>query len=248
MPPEHPPPEQVPASAAFAPTRWSLVAAAQGRSEPARAALSELCQLYWYPLYAYLRRRGSRENDAQDEVQGFFADLLAREALAAADPARGRFRSFLLASLANHLAHERDRAHALKRGGGARPLSIDWLSAEERFRLEPADSETPERAFERAWAAALLERTLARLEAEFEAKSRGTLFRALRERIGDTSREVPDTPEVRALRMNAQALRVTLHRLRKRYREILREEVAQTVARPEDVEEELRALFAAFSR
>jgi RNA polymerase sigma-70 factor (ECF subfamily) len=241
-------PPPTPQQAGFAPTRWSLIAAAQGRSEPARAALGELCQLYWYPLYAYLRRRGSSEADAQDEVQGFFADLLAREALAAADPARGRFRSFLLASLSNHLSHERDRANALKRGGGARPLSIDWLSAEERFRLEPADADTPERAFERAWAAALLERTLARLEAEFEAKSRGTLFRALRERIGDSSKELPDTPAVRGLKMNEQSLRVTMHRLRKRYREILREEVAQTVARPEDVEEELRALFEVFAR
>jgi RNA polymerase sigma-70 factor (ECF subfamily) len=241
-------PTPTPQQPGFAPTRWSLIAAAQGRSEPARAALGELCQLYWYPLYAYLRRRGSSEADAQDEVQGFFADLLAREALSAADPARGRFRSFLLASLANHLSHERDRANALKRGGGARPLAIDWLSAEERFRLEPADSDTPERAFERAWAAALLERTLARLEAEFEAKSRGTLFRALRERIGDSSKEIPDTPAVRGLAMNEQSLRVTMHRLRKRYREILREEIAQTVARPEDVEDELRALFEVFSR
>jgi RNA polymerase sigma-70 factor (ECF subfamily) len=246
--PEHSNPEHAPANAVFAPTRWSLVAAAQGRSEPARAALGELCQLYWYPLYAYLRRRGSSLNDAQDEVQGFFADLLAREALSAADPARGRFRSFLLASLSNHLAHERERANALKRGGGARALSIDWLSAEERFRLEPADADTPERAFERAWAAALLERTLARLEQEYESKSRGTLFRALRERLGDSSRETPSSPALAALKMNEQALRVTLHRLRKRYREILREEVAQTVARPEDVDEELRALFETFSR
>jgi DNA-directed RNA polymerase specialized sigma24 family protein len=241
-------PGEAQAAGAFAPTRWSLVAAAQGRSEPARAALSELCQLYWYPLYAYLRRRGCSESDAQDQVQGFFADLLEREALSAADPARGRFRSFLLASLANHASHERQRAQALKRGGGVRPLSIDWLSAEERYRLEPADADTPERAFERAWAAALLERTLARLEAEFEAKGRGTLFRALRERIGDANREAPDTPAVRALKMNEQALRVTLHRLRKRYREILREEIAQTVASPADVEEELRALFETFSR
>jgi RNA polymerase sigma-70 factor (ECF subfamily) len=248
VPPERPTPEQARAAGSFAPTRWSLVSAAQGSSAPARAALSELCQLYWYPLYAYLRRRGSNGQDAEDEVQGFFADLLAREALAAADPARGRFRSFLLASLANHLSHERERAGAQKRGGGARPLAIDRLCAEERFRLEPADADTPERAFERAWATALLERTLARLEAEFEAKNRGTLFRALRERIGDSSRELPDTPEVRGLKMNEQALRVTLHRLRKRYREILREEVAQTVARPEDVEPELRALFETFSR
>jgi len=231
-------PTPTPPQAGFAPTRWSLIAAAQGRSEPARAALGELCQLYWYPLYAYLRRRGSSEQDAQDLVQGFFADLLAREALSAADPARGRFRSFLLASLGNHLSHERERAHAQKRGGGARPLSIDWLSAEERFRLEPAAADTPERAFERAWAAALLERTLARLEQEFEAKGRGALFRELRERLGERSRQASDPP----------ALRVTLHRLRKRYREILREEVAQTVARPEDVDEELRALFEVFSR
>jgi len=233
--PPTPPTSQQPG---FAPTRWSLIAAAQGRSEPARAALSELCQLYWYPLYAYLRRRGSSENDAQDEVQGFFADLLAREALAAADPARGRFRSFLLASLSNHLSHERDRANALKRGGGARPLSIDWLSAEERFQLEPAAADTPERAFERAWAAALLERTLARLEAEYQATDRGPLFATLRERLGDARGAQPEPP----------ALRVALHRLRKRYREILREEVAQTVARPEDVDEELRALFEVFSR
>jgi RNA polymerase sigma-70 factor (ECF subfamily) len=246
--PESPTPGEAPAASAFAPTRWSLVAAAQGHSEPARAALGELCQLYWYPLYAYLRRRGSNENDAQDEVQGFFADLLAREALAAADRTRGRFRSFLLASLSNFLSHERERANALKRGGGVRPLSIDWLSAEERFRLEPPEADTPERAFERAWATALLERTLARLEAEFEAKGRGTLFRALRERIGDSSKEIPDTPAVRHLRMNEQALRVTVHRLRKRYREILREEVAQTVASAEDVDEELRALFETFSR
>ena len=248
MPAETPSSQPAAGAAAFAPTRWSLVAAAQGRSEPARAALGELCALYWYPLYAYLRRRGSSESDAQDEVQGFFADLLEREALSAADPARGRFRSFLLASLANFRSHERAKAHALKRGGGVQPLSIDWLSAEQRYRLEPADGATPERAFERAFAAALLERTLARLEAEFEAKGRGTLFRALRERLGDSSKEIPDTPEVRHLKMNEQALRVTLHRLRKRYREILREEVAQTVARPEDVDEELRALFEAFSR
>jgi len=246
--PESPTPEEAPPAGGFAPTRWSLVAAAQGHSEPARAALSELCQLYWYPLYAYLRRRGSSETDAQDEVQGFFADLLAREALSAADPARGRFRSFLLASLGNFLSHERERANALKRGGGARPLSIDWLSAEERFRLEPAAADTPERAFERAWATALLERTLARLEAEFEAKNRGTLFRALRERIGDSGKELPDSPEVRHLGMNEQALRVALHRLRKRYREILREEVAQTVASPGEVDEELRVLFDAFFR
>ena len=171
-------------------------------------------------------------------MQGFFADLLEREALSAADPARGRFRSYLLASLAKFLSHERAPA-------SPRPLSISFLGAEERFRLEPAANETPERAFERAWAAVLQERTLARLEAEFEAKSRGTLFRALRARIGDTSKELPDTPEVRHLKMNEQSLRVTLHRLRKRYREILREEIAETVARPEDVDEELRALFEA---
>ncbi len=232
----------------FAPTRWSLVAAAQGRSEPARAALGELCQLYWYPLYAFLRRRGASEQDAQEHVQAFFADLLEREAILAADPARGRFRSFLLASLSNFLGHLRERERALKRGGGERQLSIDWLSAEERFRLEPASDETPERVFERAWAAALLERTLTRLEQEYEAKNRGTLFRALRERLGDTSREVPGSEAARALKMNEQALRVTLHRLRKRYREILREEVAQTVSSAEEVEEELRALFETFSR
>lgn len=232
----------------FVPTRWSLVAAAQGHSEPARAALGELCQLYWYPLYAFVRRRGSSEPDAQEAVQAFFADLLERDALLSADRARGRFRSFLLASLSNFLSHQREREQALKRGGGKRPLSIDWLSAEERFRLEPASGETPERAFERAWAAALLERTLARLEAEWEEKGRGTLFRVLRERLGDSSREVPSSEAARALKMNEQALRVTLHRLRKRYREILREEVAQTVASAEDVEDELRALFDTFSR
>lgn len=221
----------------------SIPAGTGGRA-PARIALSELCQRYGYPLYAFLRRRGSGEHDAQDELRAFCADLLARETPSSADPARGRLRPFLLASLADFLAHERSGVRTSVDGDGAPPLPIEFVGAEERFRLEPSGADTPEFTFERTWSSALRERALARLEAEFEQKSRGTLFRALRERIGDSSKEIPDTPAVRGLKMNEQALRVTVHRLRKRYREILREEVAQTVARPEEVDEELRALFA----
>jgi RNA polymerase sigma-70 factor (ECF subfamily) len=229
----------------FATTQWSLVIAAGDlRREDARAALAELCQTYWYPLYAYLRRRGISAADAQDLTQEFFARLLEKESLRV-DPQRGRFRSFLLASLDHFLANERDRAHAFKRGGGRAPLSLDLAAGESRVALEPAHNETPERLYERQWALALLDVVVRRLEAEYRAANKGQQFDLLRQVLSNDRERLPYNAIASELGISPDAARQAAHRLRKRYREILREEVARTVAGPEEVDEELTSLFEA---
>jgi RNA polymerase sigma-70 factor (ECF subfamily) len=230
----------------FATTRWSVVLAA-GRADTAHArqALDDLCRVYWPPLYGFVRRRGHSPQDAQDLTQEFFARLLAGRGLGRVDPAKGRFRSFLLASMQHFLANQWDRAHALKRGGGVAPVSIDATTAEASYAREPADTLTPERLFERRWALALLDDVLGRLQRDYAAGGKRALFDELK---GTLSGEQPASTYAAIgvrLRLSEGAVKVAAHRLRARYRERLRAEVARTVATPGEVDDELRFLLAA---
>lgn len=210
----------------------------------AHDALARLCRTYWYPLYAHVRRRGYPPPDAEDLTQAFFARLLERRTVARADPARGRFRSFMLASLDHFLADERDRARAQKRGGGQVFVSIDAAAAEERLRLEPVDARAPDREFDRAWALALLETVIARLRDEHAAAGRAGLLEALSATLVG-SRDVQPYAELAGrLGMTEGAVKVAVHRLRKRYRSLLEDEIAQTVDSPEEARDELRYLLA----
>jgi RNA polymerase sigma factor (sigma-70 family) len=237
----------------FATTRWTLVTAAGKQGTPeARRALSDLCRLYWYPVYAFVRRRGHSADDALDLAQGFFTRLIEKNDLADADRTRGRFRSWLLTAVKNYLANEWDRASAAKRGGGRAIYSfdIDPDDAERRYRHEPAHQVTPERIFDRRWALTLLEQALTTLEAESAAEGKKDLFEALKPTLTADGRDVRD-PSYRDLAvqmgMTEGAVKVAAHRLRRRYRDLLREQIAETVERPEDVDEEIRDLFAALS-
>jgi RNA polymerase sigma factor (sigma-70 family) len=237
------------AAGRFASTHWSLVAAAgRGGSPEARAALAVLCQAYWYPLYAYARRRLASADDAQDLTQEFFARLLEKDYLAAADPRRGKFRSFLLAAFKHFLAREHERAAAQKRGGGRRPLPLDFPDGERRYRHEPADPTTPETLFERRWALTLLEQVLARLRQEFTGAGKGPLFEALKGTLTGDGTAEPYARIGQDLGLSEPVVKTAVHRLRRRYQELLRAEVAQTVASPAEVEDELRDLFAAVCR
>lgn len=236
------PPEQ----SGFATTQWSLVLrAAQPEDSAARAALEMLCRRYWFPLYAFARRRAATIEEAQDLTQEFFVRLLEKNSLAAASPERGRFRSFLLASLKNFLSNEWDRATAQKRGGGRERLSLDWDSGESRLSLEPAHSDTPEREFERQWALTLLDNVVQRLQDEFISAGKSRQFELLKETLTG-GRTVVDYSAVAAeLSMTEDAARQAAHRLRKRYRELLREEVSATVENDSEVEDEISRLLAA---
>ncbi len=230
----------------FATTRWSQVLAA-GRADTrgAREALSRLCESYWYPLYAYVRRWGYDADQAQDLTQEFFARLLEKHYLRAADPTRGRFRSFLLASLKHFLANERDRAGAIKRGGRTIVLPLEIENAEGRYSLEPPDNETPETIYERRWALTLLERTLARLSREFEAGGKRALFTRLEGYLTGEQETLPYAELAAELGMSEGAVKVMIHRLRRRFGALLREEVGDTVSTPADVDDEIRELFRA---
>lgn len=229
----------------FAATRWTLVlnAAKQGGTEPARLALAELCRVYWFPLYAYVRRRGYSAEDAQDLTQAFFARLLEKNWLDAVAPEKGRFRAFLLAALKHFLANEWDKARAQKRGGGVVPVSLD---AETRYQREPVNELSPDRLFDRQWALALLETVLNQLRAEHDTNDKRWLFEALRGTLTGDQPEAGYAELGRQLGLNEGAIKVAVHRLRKRYRQLLRAEIAQTVNDPGQVAEELRSLFAAF--
>jgi RNA polymerase sigma-70 factor (ECF subfamily) len=230
----------------FATTRWSLIVAARGNDLPqAREALSRLCADYWYPLYAYIRRHGKTAEAAQDLTQEFFARLLERDLFGAADPSRGRFRAFLLAACKHFLANEYDRDHAQKRGGGRPSVALDLGSAEGRYAREPAYTLTPEKLFERRWALTLLDRALARLREEFTARHKEELFDHLRVYLTGDRGAPGHRQAAEELGMSAGALKVAVHRLRQRYREVLREEIAHTVEGPEQVDEEIRELFSA---
>jgi RNA polymerase sigma-70 factor (ECF subfamily) len=230
----------------FATTRWSVVlAAADPRSPRLREALSSLCQTYWYPLYAYARRRGLSAEDAQDVTQGFFAKVLEKQTLGRVERRRGRFRSFLLASFRNFIADERQRAQAHKRGGPQPPISIDLHAAEHRYVLEPAHSKTPEKIFERRWAMTVLERTLERLRGEHLAAGRERIFERLADHLVGDRGAAPYAEAARELGLNEVSVRVAVHRMRKRYRTILLDEIAQTVDSEDELESELRQLLTA---
>lgn len=238
-----------PVARPFQPTRWSVVlAAAQGESPQAQAALATLCQTYWYPLYAYVRRRGHGPEDAQDLTQEFFARLLAKKYLAHLQREGGKFRSFLLTALQRFLANEWDRGRAAKRGGGHTTLSLDAEAAESRYRLEPSHELTPEKIYEQRWAQALLEQVLARLRADYAAAGKAALFEELSASLSQPRGAVPYADIAARLHSTEAAVKMAVQRLRARYRALLRAEIRETVARPEDVDEELRSLFATFNR
>jgi RNA polymerase sigma-70 factor (ECF subfamily) len=226
-----------------------VVQRAAGRSNTtqSRAALEQLCRNYWQPLYAYVRRTGHSREEAEDLTQEFFARLLAQNTVARADPVRGRFRSFLLASLKHFLANEWQRAQAQKRGGGALLLPLQFETAETRCAQPVAPGDTPDKAYDRQWALALLEVVLGRLRREYHDSGREELFGSLKEVLGGTRAEIPYRELGARLGLSEGAVKVAAHRLRQRYRELLREEIAHTVAGPEEVEEELKQLFAALS-
>lgn len=239
-------PSTAPQGDVFATTRWTVVLAAGRKSSPrSDGALAELCQQYWYPLYAYVRRRVNSREDAEDLTQGFFASFLAKNYLEGLAAERGKFRAFLLAALKHFLANEWDKAGRQKRGGGIQHLSLDWQQADERFHFEPPDHATPDRLFDREWALALLEQVIQRLQAECAAEGRAELFSQARGYLMVGEAAIPYAEAAAKLGMDEGAVRVAVHRLRKRYRELLREEIAQTVNNPAQVSEELRSLQAA---
>ena len=232
----------------FSTTHWSVVLlAGQDDSPQAAQALEQLCQTYWYPLYAYVRRQGHSPEDAQDLTQEFFTQLLAKHYLARVDPRKGKFRSFLLAGLKNLLRDEHDKASRLKRGGGQAVLSLDAQTAEARYQLEPMDQDDPERAFERSWAQALVERVLARLEQEHVQAGKTEHFACLKQFLTG-AKDYQDYPAVAEhLEMTEGATRVAVHRLRQRFGELFREEVADTLTDPGEIAAEMRHLLSVLS-
>jgi len=233
----------------FVTTHWSVVVAA-GRSDTTRAhaALEKLCRAYWFPLYAYARRRGHSVEDAQDLTQEFFARVLEHQWLARADQAKGRFRTFLLTAMERFLANEWDKVRALKRGGGQKNVPIQLDAAETRYGVEPADTRTPEQAFEYRWALTLLDEVVAQLEAEFRVRDQADLFGALKScLVGDRASQ-PYAELATKLGMEEGAVKVAVHRLRHRYRELLRAEIANTVDSPGEVDAEMRHLFNVLAR
>ena len=224
-----------------------MVEAGRDSSPKAAEALATLCGLYWFPLYAYVRRQGHSADNAQDLTQEFFVRLLDKQALQVADRERGRFRSFLLASMKNFLANEWRRDAAQKRGGERAQISLDFDDGERRYRLEPSHDETPDKIFERQWALTLLEQPLTKLRAEFEATGKTELFDRLKVFLGGQGSTVPYRELGHQLKMSEGAVKVAIHRVRRRYRTLLREEIQQTIGANEDVDEELRQLFDALA-
>lgn len=238
--------EPLPGPRGFATTHWSLVLAAtsdEASQGHARAALEELCRAYWYPLYAFVRQRGVESHEAQDLTQSFFARLIEKGGLASADPNRGRFRSYLLGALKHFLSNEWHRARTQKRGGHENVLELDALDPEARYALEPAWTGDPDAGFDREWALESTARAMRALRAEAEASGKSEQFEALKGTLTGTE---PDRSAIaQQLGMSAGALKVAVHRLRQRYRELLRAEIAQTVTEPSEIEDEMRTLVSA---
>ena len=236
----------MPARDQFTTTHWTLVLAAKRRHEPAGAeAFARLCGRYYEPLYTYLRRQSQTVEDAQDLMQGFIARLLEKDVLRHADPARGKFRAFLLTALKHYAANAHERATAIKRGGSQPPLPLDLEAAEGRYRHEPRDDFTPERLYERSWALAVLERALAALRAEFRANGREAFFDAVHSSLTGEGERASYREIAGRFGMTESGVRVTVHRMRLRYRDLVRAEVAETVDSEEAVDEELRHLQSA---
>ena len=232
----------------FATTHWTVVLAAGKRSTPqSDEALEQLCRTYWFPLYAYVRRHSHTKEDAEDLVQAFFARFLAKNYLAGLSAERGRFRAFLLASLKHFLINDWKKSQSIKRGGGEATLSLDWETADTRFQVAATNEPSPDKAFDREWAMALLAKVIERLQEECETNGKAKLFEQLKIFLTAGKEGTAQSEVARALGMEEGAVRVAIHRLRKRYRQLLRDEIAQTLADAEDVDEEMRALFGAFA-
>jgi RNA polymerase sigma factor (sigma-70 family) len=232
----------------FATTHWTVVLAAGQHSSPqADRALEELCRTYWFPLYAYVRRRGHTKEDAEDLTQAFFARLLAKNFLANLDNEKGKLRAFLLAALKHFLANEWDKSQAQKRGGGEAPLSLDWQTADTKFQIAAANEPSPDQTFDREWALELLAKVIERLQAQCAAGGKAMLFEQLKLFLTAGGGRTAQAEVAQALGMEECSVRVAIHQLRKRYRELLRDEIAQTLSNPAQVDEEMRTLFGAFS-
>ena len=232
-------------AAEFRPTRWSVVLlSAQTNAPGSQAALAALCRLYWYPLYAFVRRRGYNPDDAQDLTQGFFLHLLDHKALAQVDPLKGKFRSFLLASIQNYLSKQLDRARCLKRGGKTEFVPLDTKNAEDRYQLEAADHLSAEKIFDARWALTLLDEAMSLLSVEYARQEKMATFETLKPFLNPLDSEAQPSYEQVAgqLGVGVGAVKMLIHRLRKRYTTLLRAEVARTVSDPEEIDEELRAL------
>jgi RNA polymerase sigma-70 factor (ECF subfamily) len=233
----------------FPQTKWTVVLAAGGTPSPASAAaLERLCSAYWYPLYAFVRRRGQAPPDAEDLTQEFFARLLAHNWIAQADRHKGRFRSFLLLAMKRFLAKEWDKVKTLKRGGQVRLVPFQWDTAETRYTREPADTRTPEQVFEKQWALTLLASVLNRLREDYACDGKGALFHTLEPCLIGSRDMQPYAVLAAELGMSEGAVRVAVCRLRERYRACLKAEIAQTVASPAEVVEELRHLLRVMAR
>jgi RNA polymerase sigma factor (sigma-70 family) len=240
-------PSTNPAGDVFATTHWSVVLTAGQRVGPqAQAALEQLCRTYWFPVYAYVRRRGRGKEDAEDLSQEFFRRLLERNDFARLDSERGKFRAFLLASLKHFLANEWDKSQCQKRGGGLGTLSLDWKTADTQFQVAATNQTSPDQAYDREWAVALLSQVLEGLRVECEAEGKAAQFEHLRAFLTAEQRERTYAEAATALNMEETAVRVAVHRLRKRYRQLLRDEIANTLSDAGQVAEELQALFGAF--
>jgi RNA polymerase sigma factor (sigma-70 family) len=232
----------------FRTTHWSVVLlSAQTQVPGSRTALADLCRLYWYPLYTFVRRRGYSAEDAQDLTQGFFLSLLERKSLRQVGPEKGKFRSFLLASLKNFLSDAFDRENSLKRGGQIEFVALDFESGEERYRENPVDSLTAEKVFDARWAMTLLEHAIERLRKEYASQGKTAIIDALQPFLDPTNcKSLPSYEEVgEKLQVSLGGVKTLIHRLRKRYSELLREEVARTVTDPQAVDEEIHALCEA---
>jgi RNA polymerase sigma-70 factor (ECF subfamily) len=233
-------------AASFQTTHWSLVLAAGKVALPESAkALAELCQAYWGAVYVFVRRQVADVHEAQDLTQSFFTQLLEKNILAVAQPSRGRFRSFLLTSVRNFLLNEWDKQKSLKRGGGQKLLALNFQQADSKHALEPADTLTPERLFERQWVLALLDQVMARLRAEHVKAGKEKIFDRLKNSLSGADADASLAEIAAELGISANAAKVAAHRLRKRCRELLRAEVAQTLADPKEIDDEIRQLFAA---
>jgi RNA polymerase sigma-70 factor (ECF subfamily) len=232
------------ARAAFATTQWSLVVAAAERgTAQADEALARLCSLYWYPVFAFVRRQGHSSDEAQDLTQGFFARLIEKGDLGDADRSRGRFRTFLLTACRHFLSNERDRERARKRGGGQAPIPLDVAAAESRYQKTLSHSETPERLYERQWCLTLLAGVVGDLRQEYAASGRERVFERLKDYLTAGESAAPYADAARELAMAEGAVKVAVHRLRRRYRDALRQRVADTVASHVDVDDEIRHLL-----
>jgi RNA polymerase sigma factor (sigma-70 family) len=243
---DHGPPAE--GAASFHTTRWTIVMrAAHSQAQGGQSAFAELCQLYWYPLYIFARRRGHSPDDAQDLTQGFFLHVVEHRAFTSVDRLKGKFRSFLLASFQNHLSDQADRALRLKRGGDKEFVHLDAEEAEERYRLEPVDFLTPEKIFDARWALTVLGEALKQLRQEYAAAGKASTFEALKSFLDtDNSIASPSYDEVaNQLEVTTGAVKTLIHRLRKRYTALLREEVSRTVSDPAEVDEEIHALCEA---